>query len=77
MVTRQSFFIRLFLKHHHNWVVSSRDPHPRICLKNGFSDICPKPKIYRLPSRLFTSIWQDKKLGSPRDFRSYFSFLCR
>ena len=59
-----------FLKHH-NWVVSSSDRYPLVCLKNGLNNICPKPKIDRLLSRLFTFIWQDKKSGSPRDFGSY------
>ena len=62
MVTKQPFLIRLCLKHHHNWVVSSSDPYPRVCLKNGLNDIWRKPKIGRLQGRLFTSIRQEKKL---------------
>ena len=47
MVIKQPFLIRLCLKHHHNWVVSSSDPYPRVCLKNGLNDIWRKPKIGR------------------------------
>ena len=42
-----SLRVFLFLKHHHNWVVSSSDLYPLVCLKNGFKNICLKPKIDR------------------------------
>lgn len=55
-LTKQPFFTRLlFFKHHHNWVVSSSDLYPLVCLKKGFKNICLKPKIDRTCA---SSLWK-------------------